>query len=333
MILADKILELRKQNGWSQEELADKLGVSRQAISKWEGAQSIPDMERIIALSRLFGVTTDLLVKDELDIIGMNGGADENACKEEAGVRMRVIELEEAAAYIAHRISFAAYVALGVLLCILAAIPVIGSEFLLFPAVKAQVAETLGLAFSVAIITVAVAIFIIQGFREKRYQYLEKEDFETAYGVDSVLKERLERFLPSYLLQTVSGVVLCMVAFIFLIISDVVPQFYQLSSGLFVVIAIALVAVAVYLFVQANIIRSSYYCLLKPKKKNVYPEKIRLLLQAYWLIIVCIYLAYSFITSDWGKSWIVWPLAALIYGVIEAVIKAWRLEEKQKKNN
>ncbi|WEG34546.1 helix-turn-helix transcriptional regulator [Amygdalobacter indicium] len=328
MILADKILELRKQNGWSQEELADKLGVSRQAISKWEGAQSIPDMERIIALSRLFGVTTDLLVKDELDIMGKNGDADENICKEEAGVRMRVIELEEAAAYIAHRISYAAYVALGVLLCILAAIPVIGSEFLLFPAVKAQVTETLGLAFSVAIITVAVAIFIIQGFREKRYQYLEKEDFETAYGVDSVLKERLERFLPSYLLQTVSGVVLCMVAFIFLIISDVVPQFYQLSSGLFVVIAIALVAAAVYLFVQANIIRSSYYCLLKPKKKTVYPEKIRLLLQAYWLIIICIYLAYSFITSDWGKSWIVWPLAALIYGVIEAVLKAWRLGEK-----
>ncbi|MDK6862376.1 transcriptional regulator, partial [Gardnerella vaginalis] len=92
---------------------------------------------------------------------------------------------------IAHRISFAAYVALGVLLCILAAIPLIGSNLLLSTTVNAQVGKTIGLAFSVAIIAVAVAIFIIQSFHEKRYQYLEKEDFETAYGVDSVLKERL----------------------------------------------------------------------------------------------------------------------------------------------
>lgn len=168
----------------------------------------------------------------------------------------------------------------------------IGSELLLSPTVNAQVGKTLGLAFSVAIVTVAVVIFIIQSFHGKRYQYLEKEDFETAYGVDSVLKERLERFMPSYVLRTVSVVVLCMVAFIFLIISDIAPEFYQLSSGFFVVIAIALVAAAVYLFVQANIVRSSYYRLLQPKKKTVYPENIRLLLEAYWIIIMCIYLAY-----------------------------------------
>ncbi|MBR4150069.1 MAG: helix-turn-helix transcriptional regulator, partial [Firmicutes bacterium] len=50
MILADKITELRKKEGWSQEELADKLGVSRQSVSKWESAQSVPDMNRVIAL-------------------------------------------------------------------------------------------------------------------------------------------------------------------------------------------------------------------------------------------------------------------------------------------
>ena len=64
MILADKIIRLRKKNGWSQEELAEKMQVSRQAVSKWEGAQTIPDLEKILMLSRLFGVTTDYLLKD-----------------------------------------------------------------------------------------------------------------------------------------------------------------------------------------------------------------------------------------------------------------------------
>ena len=48
MILADKIINLRKKNGWSQEELAEKLGVTRQSISKYEGAQSIPDLDKTI---------------------------------------------------------------------------------------------------------------------------------------------------------------------------------------------------------------------------------------------------------------------------------------------
>ena len=67
MILADKIIDLRKKAGWSQEELADKLGVSRQSVSKWEGAQSIPDMNKILQLSELFGVSTDYLLKDSME--------------------------------------------------------------------------------------------------------------------------------------------------------------------------------------------------------------------------------------------------------------------------
>lgn len=63
MILADKIIDLRKKAGWSQDELASKLNVTRQSVSKWEGAQSIPDMERIVRMSRLFGVTTDYSFK------------------------------------------------------------------------------------------------------------------------------------------------------------------------------------------------------------------------------------------------------------------------------
>ena len=67
MILADKIIEERKRNGWSQEDLAEKLGVSRQSVSKWEGAQSVPDLNRILQMAELFGVTTDYLLKNEME--------------------------------------------------------------------------------------------------------------------------------------------------------------------------------------------------------------------------------------------------------------------------
>mgnify|MGYP001775239831 CR=1 FL=1 len=64
MIFAEKLVQLRKKAGWSQEELAAQMNVSRQSVSKWEGAQSIPDLEKIIRLSKLFNVSTDYLLKD-----------------------------------------------------------------------------------------------------------------------------------------------------------------------------------------------------------------------------------------------------------------------------
>lgn len=66
MTMADEIIKLRKQNGWSQEELAEKLNVSRQSVSKWESEQSVSDIKRILALSELFGVSTDYLLKVEI---------------------------------------------------------------------------------------------------------------------------------------------------------------------------------------------------------------------------------------------------------------------------
>ncbi len=63
MNIADRIQYLRKQSGLSQEELADKVGVSRQAVSKWESEQSSPDLEKIIAMSELFEVTTDYILR------------------------------------------------------------------------------------------------------------------------------------------------------------------------------------------------------------------------------------------------------------------------------
>jgi len=66
MTLSEKLLDLRKKNGMSQEQLAAELGVSRQTVSKWENGTAIPDTVHIISLSRLFDVTTDYLLTDNI---------------------------------------------------------------------------------------------------------------------------------------------------------------------------------------------------------------------------------------------------------------------------
>ena len=63
MTIADRIQSLRKSKGMSQEELADAVGVSRQAVSKWESEQATPDLEKIVIMSDIFEVTTDYLLK------------------------------------------------------------------------------------------------------------------------------------------------------------------------------------------------------------------------------------------------------------------------------
>lgn len=65
MNLNEKISQLRNDNNWSQEELAEKLNVSRQSVSKWESGQAKPDLDKIIALSNIFDVSTDYLLKDD----------------------------------------------------------------------------------------------------------------------------------------------------------------------------------------------------------------------------------------------------------------------------
>ena len=59
MELKDKLQLLRKQNGYSQEQLADKLGIARQTLSKWENGQAVPELGNLISLSNLYGITID----------------------------------------------------------------------------------------------------------------------------------------------------------------------------------------------------------------------------------------------------------------------------------
>ena len=64
---SEKLLELRRREGLSQEQLADRLGVTRQSVSKWESGAAAPELTKLVALSELFSVSVDYLVKDRLE--------------------------------------------------------------------------------------------------------------------------------------------------------------------------------------------------------------------------------------------------------------------------
>lgn len=115
MIFADKLIQLRKKNGWSQEELAEQMNVSRQSVSKWEGAQSIPDIEKIIRLSKIFGISTDYLLKDEIEENERTAPQEDK----DDQTSVRRVTLEEANRFLEAKTRSAMPIALGIFLCIL----------------------------------------------------------------------------------------------------------------------------------------------------------------------------------------------------------------------
>ena len=116
MILAEKIAQLRRQKGWSQEELANHLQVSRQAVSKWEGGASIPDLDKILKLSALFEVSTDYLLKDELEAPEVRA---QSVVEETVREPLRTVTMDEANDYLALVQVSCGRMAVGVGLCIL----------------------------------------------------------------------------------------------------------------------------------------------------------------------------------------------------------------------
>ena len=77
--IANRLYNLRKKHGYSQEELAEKIGVSRQAVSKWERSESSPDTDNLIALSKIYGVSIDTMLNEEADDYNPDGKDDESS--------------------------------------------------------------------------------------------------------------------------------------------------------------------------------------------------------------------------------------------------------------
>ena len=328
MILADKIADLRKKNGWSQEELANQLGVSRQAVSKWESASSIPDLDKIVKMSLIFGVSTDYLLKDSIEagreseeVMECNTaelGMDEKA--------IQMISMESANVYLELLQQVSSKIALGVSLCILSPIMLIGltgvSDQKEGMILSAEAAVGIGMTILLLMVAVAAAIFIIYGRKIEAYDFLEKEPIELTYGVKGLVEKEKLGYEAAHSRKLVLGIVLCILSAVPIMVLAVSDK-----NGMLTIVGVnlclILVSVGVYLLVSTGIVYGGFQRLLEEgdytRNQKIENKRNDVINKIYWCSVTAVYLGWSFTTMEWEKTWIVWPVAGVFYGAVVGI--------------
>ena len=323
MILADKIMTLRKKAGWSQEELAAQLNVSRQSVSKWESAQSIPDMDKVVQMSRLFGVTTDFLLKDEIEI-------EEHTQSEPVDEPpLRRVTMEEASAYLALRREAAPKIALATFLCIISPVALLMlaamSELSRF-GISENAAAGIGLCVLLVLVAIGVALFLTCSAKARDFDFLEEVPFETEYGVSGMVKERKQSFAAAYSRLNIIGTVLCILSAVPLFVSmcmETADVVYVAAVCLLLIIA----GMGCVAFTYGGTIQSSMERLLEEGDYTRQQKSRRSIKGAvstvYWLLVTALFMWYTFGPSSNGQarySWFIWAIAGVVYAAVMVVV-------------
>ncbi|MDE6021235.1 MAG: helix-turn-helix domain-containing protein [Ruminococcus sp.] len=321
MILADKIIKHRKLNGWSQEELAERMNVSRQAVSKWESAQSVPELDKILKLSSTFNVTTDYLLKDEIE----TETETETFINDSEISSVRKVTMQEAVSYLAIRKKASLRIAIATFMCIISPI----CMFILgvlsespYNNISENTAALVGLIVLFIIVAAAVGIFIFTGFESATFSFMENEPFETEYGVSEMVENKKKSYYNTYVKMNIIGTILCVLSPIALFITAVKDNDFFAVCMLSVMMIIA--GIGVILLIIAGVRHASMQRLLKDpdyvnfkfRKRNPFTQAIRTI---YWLIATAIYLGWSFSANSWHDTWIVWPIAGVLFGAVSII--------------
>lgn len=325
MILADKIIDLRKKAGWSQEELAQQLGVSRQSVSKWEGAQSIPDIDKILQMSRIFGVSTDYLLKDEIELTAEEPAADSTPA-------LRRVSMEEASRYLALSRENAPKLALATFLCVISPVCLIllaGLSNGGFLPITETAAAGIGLCTLMILVAIGVTLFIISAAKVKNFEFIGNEPFETEYGVSGMVREREREFREKNSRLTVVGTVLCILSVLPLFaVLSVMPAADEIVYIAAVCVLLFMVGLGCIAFVYSGTYHGAMEKLLEEgdySRDNKGRRKvIGTISTAYWLIVTAVFLVMMFSPNSPmmpRETWIIWAVGGVLYAAVMAVVR------------
>lgn len=318
MILADKIMNLRKQNGWSQEQLAEQLGVSRQSVSKWESGMSIPDLEKLLKMSALFDVSTDYLLKDELE------QEQPSETEENPNENVRYVSLEEANTYMDIVENLSERIAVGVMLCILSPVLfiILAGYFEFKHSITEDIAAGIGVSVLLVMVIVAVILFILNGMKLEKYEYMEKEILSLQYGVQGIVEKRKAEYENTFHTHIAIGVGLCIAGVIPLMLAGAFGANDFICCCMTGVLLVC-ISIGVFLFVTSGSIWGSYQKLLQEGDYTIEKKEENKSLGAlpgiYWCTVTAFFLGMSFYYDSWHRSWIIWPVAGVLFAVVMGI--------------
>ena len=372
MLLSEKIMSLRKRNGWSQEELAQQLGVSRQSVSKWESMASMPDIQKIMAMSELFGVSTDYLLKDELEELPTTATAADYVATAEQNnfsaptgssnsdvastststptntdasdsknVRPQLsVSLETATEYLDTVARTSRPTAFAITLFILGPALLVSlatySEDAIYfdpTRISPDALSITGVCIMVLFIAAGVGLLILQDMKLAKYKQFKEASLELQYGVEAAIRRRAESTSSLRYIQQATGVCLTILSAIPFLVASYFGAGLTFALGFFV--AASMVSLGVFLLIYSGTLKDSYRVLLQEGEfshdekdgKLGYKKaasKYRPVSKAYFSAVSLVYFGYSFITKDWGRSWIIWPLSAFLYHVVVSILAAMK---------
>lgn len=333
MIFSEKVMGLRKKKGWSQEELAEKLNISRQSVSKWESGASIPDIDKIILLSGLFGVSTDYLLKDEMETEEIS--ETEFKC-EESGAKC--VSVEDADNFMRLKRKLAVPAGLGTALCVLSPIPMMllagMTEFTNFGLTE-DMAGGFGVTILLILLAIGVGVLVHGEMKLSKYEYIEKENVTLQYGVRGIVERNRDGFAKTEGLVMTVGTVLCIVG----VVPLMVAAAFSAPDMVYIIcmaVLLGLVAVAVFLFVWAGGIKGSFNMLLQEgdysEAEKLARKRMAYFPGAYWCTVVAVFLAVGLKRDEWKMTSIIWPVAALLFVVLWLIIKSIMVAKADRKS-
>lgn len=315
MNLSENLHFLRKRDKITQEELADRLGVSRQAVSKWETGEAFPETDKLIMLCDMFNVSLDELVR---------GNAVREEKKEEE-------PLQDSGGFIKHMDKFSRRISAGVFLILFGATlcVLINGYALSFNNNMSDITAVFGAAAVLVCVAAAVFIFVYSGMEHDRF----RKKYRTVSGVYS--EKEVQAFLKRFarnLAVLCSGII---VDVVFLVVMSTL-----IDGGIISVLsedAVYCYVVSAFMFVLSFLVGGIVYCgiqhtkyevseynrqnerELNPSSRSKFKDAI---CGAIMMTAVALFLVIGFVWNLWHPGWIVFPVGGIICWIVGVVMNA-----------